>query len=264
MKKHIKILALMLVFLFAFSAAGCSSKIDTMKRIKENKEVIWGTNAAFAPFEMREGEEVIGIDSHIAQKIADKLSEKLGTDISLKVIDMDFEALPAALTKSGDIDFIAAGFTVTEEREKSMTFSMKYFKAVQVVIVMNDDDSIKEASDLEGKRLGVQNGTTGDLYVASETEGAVVHRYNNGVEAVMGLKNGDVDAVIIDDLPAQILANKNPEVKILDLDVYDDEEYALAVRKGDNELKEVIDEVLKEMQDSGELEELVNQYSLGE
>ncbi len=253
--KRFLICALALVL--AVSLLGCTSQIDTMKRIQNTKKIIWGTNAAFAPFEMRRGDEVIGIDADIAQKIADKLG------VELVVEDMEFEALMSALG-SGKIDFIAAGFTVKPDREKQVLFTEKYFKAVQVIIVMQDNDEIQGPEDLVGKTIGVQNGTTGDFVATDDIEDSTVERYNNGMEAVLDLKNGRIDAVIIDNLPAQMLADKNPEVKILDESPSDEEEYALAVRKGDTELQKVINEVLTEMKDSGEIDELVNKYSLGE
>ncbi|NLX71083.1 MAG: basic amino acid ABC transporter substrate-binding protein [Clostridiales bacterium] len=250
-----RILICLLVLTLVLSFIGCS-KIDTMKRIKETNKIIWGTNAAFAPFEMRQGDEVIGIDADIAQRIADKLG------VELVVEDMEFEALMSAL-KSGKIDFIAAGFTKKPDREEQVLFTDTYFTAVQVIIVMKDNEEIQGPDDLVGKRIGVQNATTGD-FVASDIEGAQVERYNTGMEAVMDLKNGNVDAVIIDNLPAQLLAEKNPEVKILDEKPAENEEYALAVRKGDTELQKIINEVLAEMKAGGEIEELVNKYSIGE
>ncbi len=266
-----KILAAALVLILAISVLGCSSgdntggtssdsnggsKIDTMKRIEENNQIIWGTNAEFPPFEMREGDEVIGIDAEIAARIAEKLG------VELVVEDMEFDPLISAL-ESGKIDFIAAGFTVEPDREKQVLFTDTYFKAVQVVLVREDNEEIVEADDLQGKKIGVQNGTTGD-FVAADIEGAEVARYNNAIEAVLDLKNGNIDAVIVDNLPAQVLAEQNPEVKILDIKLAEDEEYALAVRKGDTELQQIINEVLKEMKESGEIEELVNKYSIGE
>lgn len=266
-----KILAAALVLILAISVLGCSSgdntggtssdsnggsKIDTMKRIEENNQIIWGTNAEFPPFEMREGDEVIGIDAEIAARIAEKLG------VELVVEDMEFDSLMSAL-ESGKIDFIAAGFTVEPDREKQVLFTDTYFKAVQVVLVREDNEEIVEADDLQGKKIGVQNGTTGD-FVAADIEGAEVARYNNAIEAVLDLKNGNIDAVIVDNLPAQVLAEQNPEVKILDIKLAEDEEYALAVRKGDTELQQIINEVLKEMKESGEIEELVNKYSIGE
>lgn len=251
-----RVLIYILALVVVLSFMGCSTKIDTMKRIKETKKIIWGTNAAFPPFEMRQGDEVIGIDAEIAKRIADKLG------VELVVEDMEFDALLPALV-SGKIDFIVAGYTVDPDRTKQVLFTDTYFTAVQVIIVMKDNQEIKGPEDLKGKKIGVQNATTGDL-VASKIEGAEVKRYNNAMEAVMDLKNGNIDAVIIDNLPAQMLAQKNPEVKILEESPSEEEEYAIAVRKGDTELQKVINEVLAEMKNSGEIDELVKKYSLGE
>ena len=74
-------------------------------------------------------------------------------------------------------------------------------------MVTQDNEEIKGPDDLAGKKIGVQNATTGD-FVASDIEDAEVERYNNGMEAVMDLKNGNIDAVIIDNLPAQLLAER--------------------------------------------------------
>lgn len=274
MKNMKKVLGVLMVLLITLSIIGCTAgdkadtdgkgnseetaNIDTMKRIKDNKKIIWGTNAEFSPFEMREGDEVIGIDAEIAQKIADKIG------VELVVEDMEFDSLMAAL-QSGKIDFIAAGFTIKPDREKQVLFTDTYFKAVQAVIVQEGNTEIKSLEDLEGKKIGVQNGTTGD-FEADEIPDAEVVRFNNGIEAALDLKNGNIDAVIIDNLPAQMLIEKNPELVIVEFEEkpFEDEEYAMAVRKGDTELQGIINEVLKEMKDSGDIDELVTKYSIGE
>lgn len=235
-----------------------SGEGNILDKIKANNKIIWGTNAAFAPFEMREGNDVIGIDAEIAQKIADKLG------VELVVEDMEFDSLIAAL-QSGKIDFIAAGFTIKPDRQEKVLFTDTYFKAVQAVLVQDGNPDIKSYKDLEGKKIGVQIDTTG-FYEAEEIEGAEVIQYNNGIEAVLDLSNGNIDAVIIDNLPAQILVESNPDLVILEFEdkPFEDEEYAMAVRKEDTELQKVINEVLKELKDSGEIEALVNKYSIGE
>lgn len=254
MNKKIKgILTIALISILIISTTACGKKIDTMKRIDEGKKIVWGTSANFPPFELKEGTDVVGIDADVAQKIADKLG------VELIVEDMEFEALPAAL-ESGKVDFIAAGFTRNSRREKTMDFTKTYFEAVQSIIVQNENEDIKGTDDLVGKRIGVQTGTTGDTEVASNTEDADVKRYNTGLEAILDLKNGNLDAVVIDDLPAQMLIAQNSEVKILDEKAGDQEEYAIAVRKGDSELLQAIDEVLKELQDSGEMDEIISKY----
>lgn len=256
MKKIKKILVVLMVLIFTFSVIGCSAGSKTMKNIQDNNKIVWGTNAEFSPFEMREGDNVIGIDAEIAKRIAYKLG------VELVVEDMEFDSLMAAL-QSGKIDFIAAGFTIKPDRVKQVLFTDTYFKAVQVIITQEENDDIKSVDDLVGKRIGVQNGTSGD-FVADEIEGAEVIRFNNGIEATLDLKNGKIDAVIIDNLPAQMLVESNPGLTILEEKPSEDEEYALAVRKNDTELQQVINEVLKEMKDSGEIEELVNKYSIGQ
>ncbi|HZJ83338.1 MAG TPA: transporter substrate-binding domain-containing protein [Clostridia bacterium] len=292
MKDMKRILVILMVLVFALSILGCASdknvddskKDDTsitedkndedkdvedsdnevedvdesniIEKIQNNKKVIWGTNAAFAPFEMREGDDIIGIDADIAAKIAEKLGVELVSE------DMEFDSLMAAL-QSGKIDFIAAGFTVKPDREKQVLFTDNYFKAVQVIMIQETNTEIETTEDLKGKKIGVQNGTSGD-FVADDIEDSEVVRYNNGIEAAMDLKNGNIDAVIIDNLPAQMLVDSNPGLIILEDKPDDDEEYALAVRKEDTDLQKLINEVLKEMIDSGEIDQLVNKYSIGE
>lgn len=256
MKNFKNLLLLVLIFVMAISMVSCGD-IDTMARIEKKGQVIWGTNAEFAPFEMRDGEEVIGIDADIAKRIAEKLG------VELVVEDMKFDALPAAL-KSGKIDFIAAGYTVRPDREQEMTFSKNYFRAVQAIIVEESNTEIQGAADLENKKIGVQTGTTGDTLATEDIEGSDVHRYNNGLEAVLDLKNGNIDAVVIDILPAEILASQHEGIEILEERAGEEEEYAIAVRKGDQELIDAINEVLDEMMESGEIDDLTNKYSIGE
>lgn len=110
-------------------------------------KIVWGTNAAFIPFEMREGNKVIGVDAELAQAVADKLG------VELVVEDMEFDGLPAALA-SGKIDFIAAGFTKNDERAQTMDFSNEYFTAVQVVVVQKGNAiGIATKDDLKGKKI---------------------------------------------------------------------------------------------------------------
>ena len=245
------------VLLAGLLMAGCSSSTDSLSKIKSAKKIVWGTNAAFVPFESNGGDKVVGVDADIAAKIAEKIG------VELVVSDMEFDSLPAALA-SGKIDMIGAGFTKNDERAKTMDFSSEYFTARQVVIVRADDTAITDADALKGKTLGAQNGTTGDLYVASEIDGATVQRYDNIALAAEDLKNGKVDAVIADDVPAQIIVSQVGGLKIADVQPYDDEKYAFAVRKGDEALLKEINAVIDDMVASGEIQTLVQKYSVGE
>ncbi len=243
--------------LLATLLTGCGSSTDSLAKIKKAGKIVWGTNAQFVPFETNVNGTVVGVDADIAAKVAERIG------VELVVSDMEFDSLPAALA-SGKIDFIGAGFTKNEERAKTMDFSSEYFTARQVVIVKADNTAIASADDLKGKILGAQNGTTGDLYVASEVEGATVQRYDNIALAAQDLKNGKVDAVIADDVPAQIIVGQVDGLKIADVQPYDDEKYALAVRKGDAALLVEINAVIDDMVAKGEIDTLVKKYSVGE
>lgn len=176
----------------------------------EGKEVItMGTNAEFPPYEFKEGEAIVGIDAEIAAAIADILGKKLVIE------DMLFDATIPALV-AGKIDFIMAGLTVTEERKQSVNFTDSYATGVQVVIV-KEGSEITTADDLfapkaDGSlwKIGVQQGTTGDLYTTWDLEEpeegeptAQIERYNKGADAVQALVAGKVDCVVIDNEPAK-------------------------------------------------------------
>lgn len=288
MKTKKQMLAILLVIAMAFSVYGCASNGDTdqpsqqpgndlpdkteapeqteepsgeggemsesLEKIMKSGKIVWGTNAAFAPFEMRKGDDVIGVDAEIAAKIAEKLG------VELEVVDMKFDGLPNALT-SKQIDFIAAGYTIRPDREEQMLFSDTYFKAVQTIIVQEGNTEIKTAADLEGKTIGVQSGTTGDFTAEEYTADENIIRFNNAMEAAIDLSNGRLDAVIVDDLPAQMIVAENPGLVLLEEKAAEDEEYALGVRKDAEDLLEVINEVLAELKANGQINEWVEEYS---
>lgn len=256
MKKWMKAVSVVLAVGMTLSLAACS-KVKSVADIQNSGKLVMATNAEFEPFEYHDGNEIVGIDIEISQKIAEKLG------VELEITDLQFDALIPAL-QGGKADIVAAGMTADEDRKKNVDFSDSYYDASQVIIV-GVDSEIAGPEDLEGKTVGVQQGTTGDKYCTNEdgeSEYTVgeVKRYSKGMEAVSDLMAGRVDAVIIDGFPAEKFVEKNPDaIKVLD-SVLTEEEYAIAVPKGSTELLEKVNEVLKEMKESGELEEIVNQY----
>lgn len=215
--------------------------------------IVMGTNAEFEPFEYREnGMEIAGFDVEIAEKVAEKLGKEL------KIEDMAFDSLIMALN-SDKIDFIAAGMTATDERRTQVDFSDSYFKSKQMIIVKSDDTSITTAEDLVGKKVGVQLGTTGDLFV-SGTEGIEsITQFQTGTQAVMDLKNGKVDAVVIDAEPAKKMTEGQSDLKLLDAP-FVEEEYAIAVKKGDDELLKAINDTLADIKADGTYDEIYTKY----
>ncbi len=219
------------------------------------------TNAAFPPYEMTADDGSFeGIDIEVAQAIADKLG------LELQVDDMDFDAALLA-AQTGKSDMVMAGVTVTPERQNAMDFSDSYANGIQVVIVPEDSD-IASIDDMQGKMIGVQRGTTGDLYCSDTVENGGfgeenVTPYDNGLTAVQALMNGQVDCVVIDNAPAQEFVAANPGLKILDTE-YANEDYAIGVAKGNTQLLDAINGALAELEADGTLQSIVDKYITAE
>lgn len=229
--------------------AGCGTREVSSNQTQD--VVVVGTNAEFEPFEFREDGNIIGFDIEIAQEIARKLGK------TLKIEDMAFDTLVMALG-SDKVDFVIAGMTATEERATQVDFSDSYFTSKQGIIVRADDTSIQNGEDLIGKRVGVQLGTTGDLF-ASDLEDIEVVQFQAGTQAVADLKNGKIDAVVIDMEPAKRMTIGRDELKLLDTP-FIEEEYAIAVQKGNNELLTVINNTLTDMKNDGTYNAIYTKY----
>ncbi|MDL2237022.1 basic amino acid ABC transporter substrate-binding protein [Christensenellaceae bacterium OttesenSCG-928-K19] len=244
-----KILTVILcALLIATFATACAPKEDGVSKIKEEGKLVMLTNAEFPPYEyLGANNEVVGIDVNICQAIANEIG------VELEAVHMDFDGLISAL-KSGKGDLIAAGMTVDEERMQNVDFSVTYADATQIIIVNKENPKVTGENDLAGKTIGVQTGTTGDLYCTDSIEGADVRRFKSGLEAAMDLKNGRLDAVVLDELPAQSIVENNTDLALLDMESTD-EQYAIAVNKGDEALLEVVNNVIEKLIADGKIAE---------
>lgn len=216
------------------------------------------TNAEFPPYEYYEADQITGIDAEIAAAIAEKLG------LTLKIEDMEFDSIISSI-KGGKADLGLAGMTVTDERLEEVNFTQSYATGVQVIIVTEDSD-IKSVDDLfaEGANhtIGVQLTTTGDLYTTDDIEKAglgTVDRYNKGADAVMALKNGKVDCVVIDNEPAKAFVAANEGLKILETE-YVTEHYAIAIAKENTELLNAVDTALQELIADGTVQSIIDKY----
>lgn len=221
---------------------------EVLKRVIENGKLIMLTNAAFPPYEyLGDDGTPAGIDVDVAWAIADEIG------VELEVVDMDFDGLISAL-QSGKGDIVAAGLTVTEERKGSVDFSDTYADATQLIIVPAEGATVASEDDLAGKTVGVQLGTTGDLWVSDNADAAEIKQYKNALEAAMDLQNGRLDAVVIDKLPAENIVNSNDDLVLIEM-ASTDEQYAIAVQKNNQDLVDVINAVIARMLADGSLEE---------
>ncbi len=271
MKK--KILTIALVGLMAASLAACGkanetqtsnaasesasdgkaeSKSDGTAQIKtvEAGKLTLATNAEFPPYEYHDGDKIVGID----MDIADAIAKKLGLEVQIE--DIAFDSVILEVT-SGKADIGLAGISATDERKQSVDFSDTYTTSKQLIIV-KDDSPIKGSKDLEGKTVGVQTGTTGDI-LASDIKGATVERYAKGMDAVQALSQGKVDAVIIDSEVAKKFVEETSGLKVLD-EAFADENYAIAIKKGNKELLDSVNKALSELKSDGTIDSIIAKY----
>ena len=193
----------------AESATGAAAT-STVPTVTEGK-LIMATNAYFPPYEYYEGNEIVGIDVEIAEAIG----EKLGLEVEVQ--DMEFDSIITAVS-TGKADIGLAGMTVTPERQKNINFTDTYATGIQSVIVREDSD-IQTIDDLQGKKIGVQLSTTGDIKASEQFGEENVEKFNKGNDAVMALSQGKIDAVIIDNQPALSYVASTDGLKILDTPV---------------------------------------------
>ena len=231
----------------AASTSAAAAELTTV----EAGKLTMATNATFPPYEMTTDAGTIeGIDVDTAQAIAEKLG------LELQIDDMDFDAALLSV-QQGKADIAMAGITVTDERMAVMSFSDSYATGIQSIIVPNDSD-IASPDDLAGKKIGTQRGTTGYIYCSDDFGDENVVAYDDGLTAVQALNNGQVDAVVIDNAPAQEFVAANPGLKVLDTS-YAEEDYAIGVAKG-SALEDAVNKALEELKADGTLQAIVDKY----
>lgn len=236
------------------SSNGSSNSLTTV----EAGKLHMSTNASFPPYEMvADDGSFEGIDVEIAEKIAEKLGLELVID------DMGFDASLAA-AQNGKSDMVMAGVTVTKKRLEVMDFSNTYANGVQVVIV-KEGSPIETPDDLgSAKMIGCQMGTTGYLFCSAPVEEGGfgedhVTPYEDGSAAVQALMNDQVDAVVIDNMPAQAYVASNPGLKILEGE-FANEKYAIGVAKNNTQLLDAINGILDELTADGTIQNIVDSY----
>ncbi|WP_456399587.1 basic amino acid ABC transporter substrate-binding protein [Mesoaciditoga sp.] len=217
---------------------------------------IVGTSADFPPFEYVQNGKYVGFDIDLINEIA-KIE-----GFKIQIRDMSFDSLIPAL-RAGVIDIAIAGMTITNEREKIVDFSEPYWHADQDVIVKKD--SKFTVTVLCGNhKVGVQTGTTGDLWVSDNLvkPGLLnpnnVKRYQSFIYSLQALLNGSVDANVLDSPVAERFAKIKP-VKIV-ATLVTGESYGIAVKKGNTELLNKINNGLKKLESSGKMTLLIDKY----
>jgi len=211
-----------------------------------------GMNAEYPPFEyVDEDGNIVGFDVDLMNAIA----EQAGFDIEF--VNTRWDGIFVAL-QSGEFDAVASAATITEEREEIVDFSNPYFNAGQMIAVKEDRaDEIQTPDDLAGLRVGVQSGTTGDIWASENIPGVEMVRYDEITLAFQALANGDIDAIVNDGPTSADIIAKNPELGVVLVgDPFTDEFYGIAVQPDQPELLEAINTALAEIIANGTYREI--------
>ncbi len=208
----------------------------------------------YPPFEEETGGEYSGFDMDMMKEIAN------GLNLDLKVQDSAFDGLQSGLSlNSNQCDIVASAMTITPEREKNIDFSDPYADSNQTLLVPDDSD-ITSIEDLSGKKVGVQQGTTGKTYAEENAPSdAEIISFPSDGEMYPAIQAGQVDA-LLQDYPVNFVHTEDGDFKIVE-QYETNEQYGLAVREeGSEELLKSVNEQLQELRDSGKYQELVNEY----
>lgn len=241
MQKILKLFLLVLIlcsFIFFSGCIGPEDETDpTIQKIKNAGKLVVGTSTPYEPMEYIDDQgNIVGFDIDLAQEIASAL------DVELEIVDMNFDDLIGSVV-SGDVDIAIAAITINLERSEQILFSNPYLNAGQVVIFNESKENIISPEELNGSRIGVQNGTTSQKEAEKYTNASLVFDFDDYSIAVEGLLNNSLDALIIDYPAGFGLVQNNEGIKIVG-NPFTDELYGVAINKGETVLKNEIDEVI--------------------
>ena len=260
------LLAAIALFAGSAFAAGCGGDDDDngdttaaaadLGLIQEGQLLV-GTDTPFPPFEIGKPPDITGYDILVVNAIA----EKLGLSVTYQ--DTSFDTIFRD-TAQGKFDMAVAASTITAERQQTVDFSDPYYQANQSLIVASDNTDIATTDDLSGKTVGAQDGTTGEDYANDETNAAQVRGYPEGPDAITALRNGQVDAVIIDQPVAKDATESTAggDIKIAQ-EIVTSELYGLPFAKDNDSLREAVNDALVELKEDGTIADLYQQYFPG-
>ena len=264
MHKARKLFLLALALMLAFGVmglAGCGGdeadegdgETPEFTTIQEGM-LISGSDTAYPPFEFIEDGEVKGFDVDLVAAIA----EELGLESEFK--SYNFDALIVGLQGGTEFDMIASAMTITEERAEQVDFSDPYIDSNQSLTVREDQD-VETLADLEGQKIGVQSGTTGEEYTRNNLpEGATVVPFENILQAMQALQADEVQGVV-NDLPisADIVLDETRELKIVE-ELITNEQYGFAFNKDNPGLRDAVNDALATLKEDGTYDDIYRKW----
>lgn len=227
---------------------------EILQKIKDTKTLVVGTDATFQPFEYKNAQnEYEGFDIDLVKAVAAELGAE-----KVEFVDTDFKGLIPGL-QGKKFDMIVSAMYITDERKQTIDFSQPYFPGGLSIMVKNENDSIKTADDLKGKKVAVQIGTKSANFLKEKYPEAKLVEVEKNVEMFLELESDRVDAVVTGMPAAKVYAKQSKKVKVLDAELTQ-EYYGYGVRKENKEFVDAIDKALKTLKENGKQDEIVKKW----
>ena len=243
----------------ATETATAEAGTGLLAKIKESGKLVVGTASGYPPYEFVDitsaDQAVIGVDMELAKAIADELG------VELEIQDMTFSSLLAAIP-AGKIDIAIAGVAPTEERKETMDFSDSYLFSDQVVIINKSDaDKFKTLDDLKGVPLAAEKSTTQEKLVQEMLPDNALTSLEHVPDCILELKNGKVSGVVVESIVGEQYLLADDTLQFADANFGRQKESAIVLNKGNEDLLEILNAVIKENQDAGNFDKWVEEYS---
>ena len=224
----------------------------------EQKELIVGMEMSFPPFEMLDAS---GQPAGVSVDIARAMGQYLNRPIRFE--NIPFDGLIPSL-KTGKIDLIISSLTMTEDRKKSIDFSDPYLKMGLAILASNKSD-IQSISDVDkpGRNVAVKKGTTADIYAMQHFKNAKILVFNDESACAIEVGQGKADCFIYDQISVFQNWKRHQDRTRAILQPFEQEEWAMGIRKGNDDLRQQINNFIKQFKESGGFEQLGVKY-LGE
>jgi polar amino acid transport system substrate-binding protein len=249
MKIKFKLLMMAMLSTVILTACGSTPSTDnSLKSIKEKKELIIGLDDNFPPMGFRDKSgEIVGFDIDMAKEVG----KRMGVKVTFKPVEWDGIILSL---NNKDIDAIWNGLTITDKRKEQIAFSKVYLQNKQIIIVKSKSN-ISKKTDLNDKIVGLQMGSSSETALSKDSKLTnslkEVKKYSNNTEALLDLNAERIDAIVVDEVVGRYYASKKPgDYKVLDENL-GVEDYGVGIRKTDTSLTEEINKLLEKIKSDG-------------
>ena len=256
--KHSNALAgICLGVVMALSLSSCTSYKGDLSTIVSTKTLVVGTNAEYSPFEYTNSAgKIMGFDVDFMDLVAKSLGTKYNTTISITWKNMNFDGLIGSL-QGNQIDCIAAAFSITDERAKSVLFSDSYFSASTVVVTSSTNTTITDMDSLKTSNCGAQLGTVQAGYIQADGWNTKNKALASISDLILAIQSNTLDALVVEKPVAESIIAKQTGLKMIDTIKFDDGGYGIASNKDTGtDLIAAINEVIKTNTDNGVLDQL--------